>query len=103
MKSPTLALVERSEHCRLVGHLDTGDPTREPRQVHLDTAPGSLVIFNGDRLWHAVTPLHAGEERIVLSMEYVTNPAMSPIKRFIWTMKDAIAYFGLSTALQGGR
>jgi hypothetical protein len=61
------------------------------------------VIFNGDRLWHAVTPLHAGEERIVLSMEYVTNPAMSPVKRFISTMKDAIAYFGLSTALQGSR
>ena len=48
-----LGLVQRSEHCRLVCHLDTGDPTREPREVHLDTAPGSLVIFNGDRLWHA--------------------------------------------------
>jgi hypothetical protein len=29
------------------------------------------VIFDGDRLWQAVTPLGEGEERIILTMEYV--------------------------------
>jgi hypothetical protein len=59
------------------------------------------VIFNGDRLWHAVTPL--GEERIVLTMEYVTNPEMGRFKRLISTMKDALADFGFSPVLRGRR
>ena len=58
------------------------------------------MIFNGNRLWHAVTPLAGGEERIVLSMEYVTNQEMGPFKRFISNMQDAIAYFGVSALLR---
>jgi hypothetical protein len=42
-----------------------------------------------------------GEERIVLSMEYVTNQEMGPFKRFISNMKDAIAYFGVSALWRG--
>lgn len=76
---------------------------QEPKELQLATPPGSMVIFNGDRLWHAVTPLGEEEERIVLTMEYVTNPEMGRFKRFISTMKDAIAYFGFSTVLQGRR
>jgi hypothetical protein len=59
------------------------------------------VIFNGNKLWHAIAPLEAGAERIVLTMEYVTNPTMSPFHRFISNMKDAIAYFGFSAVLRG--
>jgi len=98
-----MGLVQRSERCRLVCQLYKADPTRAMRELQLATAPGSLVIFNGDRLWHAVTPLGQGEERIVLTLEYVTNPAMGPFKRFISNMKDAVAYFGLATVLGGGR
>jgi hypothetical protein len=98
-----LGLVQRSEHCRLVCQLYKDDPTRSPQEVRLATPPGALVIFNGDKLWHAVTPLGDGEERIVLTMEYVTNPAMGPLRRFISNMKDAIAYFGVSTVLRGHR
>jgi hypothetical protein len=98
-----MGLVERSEQCRLVCQLYKDDPTRESKELQLATTPGSLVIFNGDRLWHAVTPLGKGEERIVLTMEYVTNPEMGPFKRFRSNMKDAIAYFGFSTILRGGR
>jgi hypothetical protein len=36
--------------------------------VRLVTPPGSMVIFNGNTLWHAVTPLGEGEERSVLLM-----------------------------------
>jgi len=60
------------------------------------THPGTMVIFNGDKLWHAVTPLEPGAERIMLTMEYVTNPKMGTFKRFISSMKDATAYFGVS-------
>ena len=89
-----MGLIQRSEHCRLVCHLYRDDPTRETREVQLAYGPGSLVIFNGNKLWHAVTPLAEGEDRVVLTMEYVTNPEMRPFKRFVSNMKDAIAYFG---------
>ena len=56
----------------------------------------TLVLFNGDKLWHAITPLGEGEERVSLTLEYVTNPRMSPFKRFVSNMKDSIAYFGFS-------
>jgi hypothetical protein len=61
-----------------------------------------MVIFNGNKLWHAVAPLEAGAERVVLTMEYVSNPEMSPFYRFVSHMKDAIAYFGFSALLRGG-
>ncbi len=92
-----MGLVDRSEHCRLVCELYKDDPTRTPRRLEFKTEPGDLVIFNGDKLWHAVTPLAEGEERIVLTMEYVTNPEMGPFKRIYSNLKDAFGYFGLRT------
>jgi hypothetical protein len=59
-----------------------------------------MVIFNGNTLWHAITPLEEGAERIVLTMEYVTNPDMGAFHRFVSNMKDAIAYFGFSAVLR---
>jgi hypothetical protein len=90
-----VGLVQRSTSCQLVARLDKNDPAREHQGLPLATDPGTMVIFNGDKLWHAVTPLEPGGERIVLSMEYVTNPHMGAVKRFISNMKDAIAYFGV--------
>jgi hypothetical protein len=52
------------------------------------------VLFNGDKLWHAITPLGEGEERVSLTLEYVTDARMTPVKRFVSNMKDAVAYFG---------
>ncbi len=91
-----VGLIERSSS-RLVCQPFKEEPTREPRELRLATEPGTLVFFNGDRLWHAVTPLGEGEERVSLTLEYVTDPSMSPVKRFVSNMKDAIAYFGFRT------
>lgn len=88
-----VGLVNQSR-ARLACKLFHNDPTREIRELEVATEPGSMVIFNGDKLYHAVTPLERGEERIVLTMEYVTNPEMGSFKRFVSNMKDAIAYFG---------
>jgi hypothetical protein len=60
-----------------------------------------MLIFNGNKLWHAITPIEEGAERADLTMEYVTNPEMSPVHRFVSNMKDAITYFGFSTVLRG--
>jgi hypothetical protein len=94
-----MGLVNRSTHCKLVCELFKDHPTKQPRHLELVTEPGDLVIFNGDKLWHAVTPLGEGEERIVLTMEYVTNPDMNPVKRIYSNLKDAVAYFGLKTVV----
>jgi len=67
------------------------------REIQLAYGPGDLVVFNGNKLWHAVTPLAPGEERVVLTMEYVTNPEMAPLKRMFSNLKDAFAYFAIST------
>ena len=87
-----LGLVERSSS-RLVCHTHKDDPSRN-REVALATEPGTLVLFNGDKLWHKITPLGDDEERVSLTLEYVTDARMTPAKRFISNMKDAVAYFG---------
>jgi hypothetical protein len=88
-----LGLIERSSS-RLVCQLYKRDPSRTPVELQLATHPGTLILFNGDRLWHAVTPLGDAEERVSLTLEYVTDPSMHPVKRLFSNLKDAFAYFG---------
>ncbi|RMF82239.1 MAG: 2OG-Fe(II) oxygenase [Nitrospirae bacterium] len=88
-----VGLADRSSS-RLVCRLHTRDPAPE-EEVALATPPGCLVLFDGDALYHAVTPLGPGEERIMLTLQYVTDPRMGLAHRFVSNMKDAIAYFGL--------
>ena len=87
-----VGLVERSSS-RLVCQIHKDDPARR-REFVLRTEPGTLILFNGDTLWHKITPLGEDEERVSLTLEYVTDPGMTPAKRFISNMKDAVAYFG---------
>lgn len=95
-----MGLVNRSAHCKLVCELFKDHPTKAPRHLELITEPGDVVIFNGDKLWHAVTPMAEGEERIVLTMEYVTNQEMGSFKRLYSNLKDSFAYFGLRTVFK---
>jgi hypothetical protein len=55
----------------------------------VDQAPTILALYR------------AREERVSLTLEYVTDPAMSPLKRFVSNMKDAIAYFGFRAVIRG--
>ncbi|ALA56928.1 putative 2-oxoglutarate-Fe(II) oxygenase superfamily [Nitrospira moscoviensis] len=95
-----MGLVDRSTQCKLVCELFKDHPTKAPQRLELITEPGDMVIFNGDKLWHAVTPLGEGEERIALTMEYVTNPEMGAFKRLYSNLKDSFAYFGLKTVFK---
>jgi 2OG-Fe(II) oxygenase superfamily len=79
---------------RLVCRLYTRRPGRAVEDLELQVAPGMLVLFNGDKVHHAVTPLHKGEHRFIISMQYVTNGEMNPFMSFVSNMKDSIAYFG---------
>lgn len=88
-----LGLIERSSS-RLVCQPFKKDPTRPPVEVTLATDPGTFILFNGDKLWHAITPLGRDEERVSLTLEYVTDPSMHPAKRLFSNLKDAVGYFG---------
>src|SRR5438874_4927213 len=88
-----VGLVERSSS-RLVCQLYKDDPQGRPiDERRLATHPGTLVAFNGDKLWHSITPLGANDERGSLTLEYVTDPSMQPLKRLISNRKDSSAYF----------
>lgn len=89
-----IGVVNRTTTSRLECALYKKRNDRVPQHLSVSTEPGTLVLFNGDRLWHSVSKLEAGGERIVLTLEYVTNPNMHPVKRWFSDFKDAVTYFG---------
>jgi hypothetical protein len=64
------------------------------REIAVSTAPNTGVVFEGARVRHKVTPILAGERRLILSMTYCADP------RFYWwqavsrRLKDT-AFFGM--------
>ena len=97
-----VGLVQRSSSelvCQLYHH----NPQRETVELRIKTEPGTLVVFNGDKLYHCVTPSAEGEDRVVLSLEYVTDRSMGTMQRLVSNAKDAVAYFGIRSLFRGGR
>ena len=88
---------------QLLCRLHTKEPSRKVQELSLATEPGTFIFFNGDKLHHAVSPLAEGEERIVLTLQYVTDPAMGFAHRWFSNMKDAVGYFGWSTLFRRPR
>jgi phosphatidylglycerophosphate synthase len=88
-----LGVVDRST-CRLDYELHTKEPDRPTQSGSVQIAPGGLVLFDGDKLRHRITPIGENEFRVSLTFEYVTSQHMSPWWRFVSNMKDAMAYFG---------
>jgi hypothetical protein len=95
-----IGLIDESS-CRLDYELHT-------RAAGAKTVPGSvripaggLVFFDGDKLRHRITPLAAGEKRVSLTFEYLTDPRMHIGWRLISNMKDAVAYFGFRQVFRG--
>jgi hypothetical protein len=80
--------------CRLDYQLHTREPGVDMVPGSLQIPPGGLVFFDGDKLRHRITPIAAGEVRVSLTFEYVTDPTMRLWRRVISNMKDAVAYFG---------
>jgi hypothetical protein len=97
-----VGLIDRSSS-RLLCRLHAADPVRAAEELQLATVPGSLVLFNGDKLYHAISPLGPGEERVSLTLEYVTNPRMGAAKRLFSDLKDAVGYFGFRELWRGRR
>ena len=88
---------------RLLCRLHTREAGRAPRDLSVETAPGSLVLFNGDRIYHGVSPSREGDRRVVLTLEYVTSREMGRAQRAFSNLKDAFAYFGVRSLWQARR
>jgi hypothetical protein len=58
------------------------------------------VVFNGDRVYHAVSPCHDGERRVMFTLEYVTSREMGRLQRAFSNLKDGFAYFGVRSLWQ---
>ena len=86
---------------RLLCRLHTRGAGRAPVDLAVATRPGSMVIFNGDKVYHGVSPSGDGERRVVFTMEYVTSREMGRAKRLFSNLKDAFAYFGVRALLRG--
>lgn len=55
---------------------------------------GKALLFEGDHVFHMASPLCSGEQRILLSMQFVTDPRISKWDTFFRNLKD-IAYIGV--------
>jgi hypothetical protein len=64
------------------------------REIAISTASNTLVIFEGARVRHMVTPIREGERRLMLSMTYCTDPRSYWWQGWSRRLKDT-AYFGL--------
>lgn len=89
-----LGLIQDSTTSKLMCYPGSNKFNRRRNPIEVYTHPGTLVIFDGDVLWHEVTPLAENETRIVLTMEYLTDARISPFNRFISNFKDRLLYFG---------
>lgn len=91
-----IGLIQDSVSSKLVCYMGATKVNRRANPRDVMTHPGCFVVFNGDKLWHEVTPLGEGENerRVILTLEYVTDPRISFFNRFITNLKDRYLYFG---------
>ena len=64
------------------------------RDVEVATPPNRLILFEGAKVRHKVTPISEGERRAVWSMTYCTDPRNSAFQGVARRVKDT-AFFGL--------
>ena len=89
-----LGMIQDSVESKLVCYLGGTKMNRRKDPLEVYTHPGTLVVFNGDKLWHEVTPLGKNERRVILTMEYLSDPRISTINRIVSVLKDRYLYFG---------
>lgn len=87
-----LTLVNRGADGRLShSRLERRLPDGSTEVVH--GHENSLVVFEGTKVRHRVTPCDAGDLRVVLSMTFCDDPRTTPVKEAARRVKD-VAFFG---------
>jgi hypothetical protein len=66
----------------------------EGKEIAFETAENTLMLFEGQRVVHRVSPAAAGDQRIVLSMTFNSDPRISFTREFKRRIKDT-AFFGM--------
>jgi hypothetical protein len=64
------------------------------QEIAVRAPPNTVVVFEGARVRHKVTPVHASEQRLVLSMTYCTDSTSLWWQAVSRRLKDT-AYFGV--------
>ena len=67
---------------------------RGRQDVEIPTPPNTLILFEGAKTLHKVTPIYERERRAMLSMTYCTDPRNSPLQEAARKVKDT-AFFGM--------
>jgi hypothetical protein len=62
--------------------------------VPVDTAENTIVVFEGARVLHRVSPTDPGDVRVILSMTFCTDPRIGWFKETLRRFKDT-AYYGV--------
>lgn len=62
-------------------------------EIELPTPPNTLIVFEGAKTLHKITPLGEDQRRVVLSMTYCTDPTNSHLQELARKIKDT-AFFG---------
>jgi hypothetical protein len=63
-------------------------------EIMIATPPNRLIVFEGARVRHKVTPIAGGERRVVWSMTYCADPRNSTLQGMARRIKDT-AFFGV--------
>jgi hypothetical protein len=79
--------IDGLSHARLIARIDDTD-------TEIATPPNTLVLFEGARVRHKVTPTIEGERRVLISMTYCADPRESLSSAVARRIKDT-AFFGL--------
>jgi hypothetical protein len=74
-------------HAQLAARIDG-------RETPIATAPNSLILFEGAKVLHKVSPIIEGERRTVISMTYCADPRASVLQSVARRIKDT-AFFGV--------
>lgn len=64
------------------------------RDQIIATPPNSMIVFEGARVRHKVTPIGEGERRVIWSMTFCSDPRSSAMQGVARRVKDT-AFFGL--------
>jgi hypothetical protein len=62
--------------------------------IPVDTSPNVLVLFEGMRVHHCVTPVAKGDVRVMLSLTYCTDPRLGRVQEVVRRFKD-VGFYGL--------
>jgi len=80
---------------RLEVELHRKTPGRTPERRSITTRPGTFAFFRGSSVYHRVTPLGAGQERVTFSFVYVRKGFQPQGWDRLWQSTiDTFLYFG---------